>query len=368
MQSKLLPLLCIVAASASSAFAQSLECLAAYDSLSKLQEHEIARTKTIEDLLDSVSRQTEYCPESTDLWAYRYKLAKLAGRTDDADVAAQRGELESAITAIDIKAKQRPKFNPSSQVGIRRALIAGTSTFQNTIPGIPALEYADSDFELMKTVLEKKLGFTEVHSLTGSSFTKKGFEDALFGLRDNSQPNDIVVIYLMSHGVPIEGESSHISYVLAYDSNNENPKQRYLTAIRATDLVRRVFEDIPAERVVLILDTCYSGSAITGQRDFAGHPSPQILKAQTDGAGRVVIAASGESQRSIELADEQQGAFVFCFDQAVSGEGGPSRPIGELFASVGSCVSDKSKKMQTPVMFASDGSRAIVLGSLEIGK
>jgi hypothetical protein len=283
-------------------------------------------------------------------------------------VARARGGANAfALTRQDIQMARRSEgFNPSTPIRKRWALIAGTSTFETT-NSLASLEYASNDFDRMRMLFRDRLGFDEVATLTGKDFTRDGFKDQIARLRGQVQKDDLVVIYLLGHGYPTKEDPNDTSFILTYDSHVASARERYVSSLQVVDVVQELYRELPAERVILLLDTCYSGDAITGQKDYAGHPAPKLLDAFTRGSGRAVISAASASQRSWELPDKGQGAFVFCLDQVLNTSS--AAPLGELFAAVKACVATSVKTVlgpgysQEPALFASDGAKGIVLAS-----
>jgi hypothetical protein len=343
--------------------AQSLDCLAAYDVIEVIRQQEYDPSADVNLLHDKVVRSTEDCPELRELWELRAKLALKAGNLTDVEVAKKRGNIPHPLVK---NPPENAGFDPTKPIHKRFALVAGTSDFNPRLQSeVQKLEYADNDLRLMQDVFKTTLGFDEVKGLTGSNFTATGLRAEISKLRE-TQADDLVVIYLLSHGVPTKEDSRNVSFILAYDSDLADFHTRYSTTISATRLVQEIFQEIPAQRIILILDTCYSGNAISGQRDSAGHPAPYLLDAYTKGAGRVVIAAAGAGQRSWEVPEKRQGAFVYCLNQAAdktktdAAGDGRQRSVGELFTATKACVMEL-KPEQKPELFASDGARSVAL-------
>jgi uncharacterized caspase-like protein len=93
---------------------------------------------------------------------------------------------------------------------------------------------------------------------------------------------------------------------------------------------------VKARRAAIFLDTCYSGNAAVkdtaliapGIKNAA--PSAQTLGHITQGAGRMVFAASGTEQESLESDTLKHGFFTYFLVQALRQEGGAT-PLSEIF-------------------------------------
>ena len=54
-----------------------------------------------------------------------------------------------------------------------------------------------------------------------------------------------------------------VSYVVLHDTNLDDEATLYATSLQMIDLVQQINREIKAQRVILILDTCFSGDALT---------------------------------------------------------------------------------------------------------
>lgn len=344
--------------------AQSAECVEAYDTLTKIREQLYAGGQTkpgLAALHHKVRSRTADCSDLTELWQMRARLAEMLG--DATDVATVKARGSAYYRAEPIVA--RTAFNAAAPIGKRWALIAGTGTFAHKDElRVTDLEYAETDISLVHTMLSQRLGFSNVETLAGSKFTLDNWRSAIARLRENVSENDLVMIYLVSHGKPTKEDSNNTSFILTHASRGGDAAAVYTTSLQVIDLVQELSRELRAQRVVIILDACFSGDAISGQRDYAGHPAPNLLEAFTRGSGRAVIAAARANQRSWELPARKQGAFAYCLDKVTS----PTATLGETFSALRACVASEVTALgtgnaQEPEIFASEGTRGLVLGA-----
>ena len=61
-----------------------------------------------------------------------------------------------------------------------------------------------------------------------------------------------------------------VSYVVVHDTNLDDAATLYATSLQMIDLVQQINREIKARRVVLVLDTCFSGDALTSLQAGAG--------------------------------------------------------------------------------------------------
>lgn len=339
----------------------------AYEILTGAKERIFAGNLSKPDLTSlhrRIKARTKDCEDLTELWQLRARLALMIGDQADADVVKARGSeyYISSRTVEAARAGTAAGFDPSSPVRKRVALLVGTGTFQfKRELGVKDLEFAKQDIDRLGSVLSTKMGFDEVATLYGERFTLEEFRKAIYRLREQVEKDDLVLIYVLSHGRPLTNDRNQTSFILTHSSRGSDPAQAYSSSIQVIDLVQELYRELRAQRVILMLDACFSGDAISGQKNYAGHPAPELLDAFTRGSGRVVMAAAGADQISWELPAKRQGAFIHCFAESAE----PSATVGEMFGAVKSCVSKEAAALgyqQHPEMFASEGARRIVLG------
>ena len=90
------------------------------------------------------------------------------------------------------------------------------------------------------------------------------------------------------------------------------------------DEIQRIFARIASERVVMLLDTCYSGTVggrtFTRQQTRSANLSDQFLERLTRSRGRVVITASGPNEVALELPALGHGIFTYYLLEGLSGK------------------------------------------------
>jgi uncharacterized caspase-like protein len=127
------------------------------------------------------------------------------------------------------------------------------------------------------------------------------------------------------------------------------------------DDLQTIFSRIESERVVVFLDTCYSGAA--GGRTFASKKrrgsdvDDLFLERLTRSKGRVIITASRPTEVSLELPELGHGIFTYYLVQGLKGAADLNRDgivsLQELYEYLEHQVSRKSRAVggnQHPVM------------------
>ena len=174
--------------------------------------------------------------------------------------------------------------------------------------------------------------------------------------------DDLVLIYYAGLGAPEADTTSKEKDGLAkyLIPRNVQPESLRSTAF-AMEEVQGILARIPAERVVLLLDTSYSGGA--GGRSFApsnARPrtlSDQFLERLTKSRGRLVITASGPNEVALETAELGHGLFTYYLLEGLSGKadrnGDGVVTVSELYPYVEDQVERKSRAAggrQRPLM------------------
>lgn len=223
----------------------------------------------------------------------------------------------------------QPPTPPITTVSNRWAVVIGVGQYEQK--GIPTLRYAVRDAEAVYRFLTTKGGYPKenVLLLTDTTLEKptlqnirRAFGDFLFRKPGR---NDMVLIYYAGHGAPevdaAGTENDGLSkYLIPRDAD---PDSLYSTAF-PMDEIQRIFARIASERVVLLLDTCYSGTAggrtFARQQTRAANVSDQFLERLTRSRGRVVITASGPYEVALELPDLGHGIFTYYLLEGLGGK------------------------------------------------
>lgn len=185
--------------------------------------------------------------------------------------------------------------------------------------------------------------------------------------------DDLVLIYLASHGSARESDIGGANYVITYDTDVGDADSLYATALPMVELVNVVRNRVKSRRAIVILDTCHAGGALAaGTRGFkvgGVNPSPaseETLSGLRQGEGRAIIASSRVDESSYESAKLGNGYFTFYLIRALMQDQGHDA-ITQVYTMVKEAVSAKVQAdlhaHQDPVMSLSDKVTDIVLGA-----
>ena len=370
------------------AVAQGIRCGAGQDLVVQALERITPQSgnDAFQDALELLKHAVSECPELGDAWYYRSLVEKHLGHDSLANYAmdkarfnssealdqglnplvlstpASRGfEAESTETPVPVAPPVKP--GPVQQ---KWALVVGIGHF--TDKQIPQLNYTGSDAAAFATELKDPSigGFPadNVHVLTDDQATTKNIKEELNWIARHAQANDLVVIYVATHGTPRTTDTAGgANYLITYDTEaysggSLDEDALYATAYPMVELADAVSTRMKALRTAVFLDTCYSGGAAgaNGSQPAAPltntAPSGTMLTHMTDGTGRIVIAASEVNEESLESSQLHHGYFTYFLLQALkSGKG--QTPLSQVYASVAQQVSQSVSSQgmhQHPVM------------------
>jgi hypothetical protein len=248
----------------------------------------------------------------------------------------------------------------------RWAVVIGVGAYDS--PGIPRLRYTVADAQVFAQTLIERAGFRkeQVLLLTDKTERPPTLRNVKWALGDflarSAKKDDTVVIFFAGHGAPevdprgIERDGL-AKYLVPSDAE---PDSLYASAL-AMDEIQTIFGRIEAERVVMFLDTCYSGAAggrtFAAKRTRATNVDDLFLERLTRAKGRAIITASRPAEVSIELPDLGHGIFTYYVVRALQGAADLDRDgvvtLQELYQYVEQEVSRKSRAVggnQHPVM------------------
>ena len=188
----------------------------------------------------------------------------------------------------------------------RWAIVVGVSKYQD---GSINLKYADRDAEALYELLKTPSGggFAEEHicKLVNEDATTANITRALRSFLKRPGKEDIVLLYFACHGAP-DTDRPDILYLLTHDTD---PKDIAGTALPMREINLSLKENLLAERVIIIADTCHSAGISKGGARDAGDNSGAInLYLQEVGAAQkgIALLTSAEANQ-VSFEDEQWG-------------------------------------------------------------
>ena len=335
-----------------------------------------------EDALQLLKHAVSTCSELGDAWYYRSLVEQRLGHASLAQYSLSKAQLfgsdamreglnplvlatpsaRRGLTAEAPPPNQPRQANPATApapvitgpVQQKWALVIGISQFSDH--AVPALHYTTADANAFADELKDasigRFPPDNVHVLIDTEATTRNIKEQLNWIARRAQPNDLVVIYVATHGSPRELDSAGgANYIVTYDTeikSADTPDEDalYATALPMVELANAVATRMKALRTAVILDTCYSGGAITGNTTRMGGglanaaPSSAMLDRMSEGTGRIVIAASNSNEESLESTELRHGYFTWYLLKALkSGKG--MTPLSQVYADVARQVAER---------------------------
>jgi hypothetical protein len=162
----------------------------------------------------------------------------------------------------------------------------GAGTHENDLPGTPA------DVKNVQRTL-KSFGFDEANTiqLFDRTATTAAVRAALARLTASVGPNDLLVLYISSHGMERQFGRAGVTIPVFYDTDvGADPY-----AIMDYSELVKLFAQIPARQLIMLIDACHSGGATTLMTTVA-ISSRSVAVAHSGGSpdlSRVLSAAKG---------------------------------------------------------------------------
>ncbi|PWU01565.1 MAG: hypothetical protein C5B53_02725 [Candidatus Melainabacteria bacterium] len=250
-------------------------------------------------------------------------------------------------------------------IGDKWAVIVGISKFADS--HVPTLKYSAKDArDFADYLTDPKAGkfrSDHVRVLLNEEATKVNIMDSIGDsfLPHAAAPGDLVVIYLSTHGSPAGADIRGVNYVVAYDTQ---VSKLFATGLEMKQLLQIIKERVHTNRILLVLDTCYSGAgAEVGHKGLVRTNVDAQEMAQ--GIGSLVISSSMPTERAWESDNLQNGYFTHYLIESLK-ENPDNVTVDKAFESMKSKVQSSVLKdkgeMQTPVMSGSFVGPKLVLG------
>jgi hypothetical protein len=274
-------------------------------------------------------------------------------------IPLRNGENRIIINAVDVEGFFAEKIISVRSIEKKRnvwAVVIGV----NSYPNVRRLKYAVNDAmafcnhlveynqvpkENVVLLLDEEANLTRLRSALGVY------------LKNKASKEDMVIIYFAGHGAT-ERESTSPDgdglekYMLPYDVD---PKELYATAMPMEE-ISRLFSRIRSDRLVFIVDTCYSGASggrTISVADIRAGISDGFLDRITGGKGKIILTASGANEVSAESDELQHGIFTHFLIKGLQGQadsdGDGLITVDEVYTYVSKQVPQATNQEQHPV-------------------
>lgn len=347
--------LCVVAAADPQlVIAQATGCRRASETLEGVRRDLAMPSPDYREILGRLQGAMDLCPGSGELF-------RIAACTADAlkDPRARmwrdRAVLNRAsgtacgefVAAGQVAAAPLPSY-----VSRKYALVVGLGAFRDAT--IPPLRFPAKDAnDLQRALVDPRVGrFTaeNVWLLTNELATRKNILGKLNELTLTAREDDLVLIYMSSHGSPSKDDAglAGVGYIVTYDTDKNRLWDDAIEYQSLASIVSR----IKARRKVLFLDTCFSGQAAkAGSKSLVLEPTgvaASTARLFLSGEGTYVIASSKPNEMSWESDQLSNSYFTYFLIEALKKED-PPPTVKQLFEQLSRKVTDAvAKEKQAP--------------------
>ena len=197
----------------------------------------------------------------------------------------------------------------------------------------PNLNGAKRDAETFAAILTDKYGFSLVGALYNEKATRSAMFQVLRDLGKSVQPDDNVVIYFAGHGY--FDHDIHVGYLVPYDSD------AYPETMLPNSHLIDVMKGIKVKHVLLIADSCFSGSLIEQSRSGNSLQHDELEKRNS----RWIIT-SGALETVGDGKDGEGSLFTQTLCEILTANELPTLSAGEVFSSVQERMQYSSKQQR----------------------
>lgn len=209
----------------------------------------------------------------------------------------------------------------------------------------------------------------------GTPATRANLLAALESLT-SSTTNDTVLLYLAGHGVSFGDEYFYLTQDAKSLELPQDADARRAVTLSGSELQAWLNKELPALRVVMILDTCQSGQLISDIATARGGDAgrKRALERLKDNTATYLLAGSAADQVSYEATPFGQGLLTYSLLLGMRGEALREEEfvdVQDLFQYAQTRVPKLAKEMrgiQRPLMAMPSKGKASGGGSFDIGR
>ncbi len=285
-------------------------------------------------------------------------------------VALSEGENRIVVRAVDTEGAEAMRTVTLERIERRRnlwAVVVGINAYRSVRP----LSYAVDDARAFYRILieQNQVPEENVLLLLDAEATLPQLRSAMgTHLKSRAGEQDTVLIFFAGHGAAERDVSSPDGdglekYLLPVEAD---PSDLYASALPMRE-VSHIFRRIRAERLVFIVDACYSGAAggrTVSMPGFRSQISDAFLERLSSGKGRVILTASGANEVSAEKTELGHGVFSHFLLQGLKGpadvDGDGLVTVDELYDYVSKEVPRATAQEQHPVRKGTVEGRLVV--------
>ncbi|MBD2603515.1 SUMF1/EgtB/PvdO family nonheme iron enzyme [Scytonema hofmannii FACHB-248] len=217
------------------------------------------------------------------------------------------------------------------------ALLIGVSEYELGLNPLPS---AVKDVEAMQRVLvNPDMGNFALSDITVlRDPQRQDIEDAIFNLFHNRQKDDLLLFYFSGHGIKDERGKLYLSTCTTKKLNNK----LVTPSAVAASVLHDNMNDSRSQRIVIILDCCFSGAIAQGMS--VKDDGSVNVQEQLGGKGRAILTSSTSTQYSFEQEGSELSIYTRYLVEGI--EKGAADKDGDGWISVDELHEYTSSKVQ----------------------
>jgi hypothetical protein len=213
----------------------------------------------------------------------------------------------AAAPAVPVVLAPTPSdFVVASPQPAAHAVLIGVERYRSA----PNVTGARTDVARMRQLVKRTLGITDDRILEAvdDHATKGDIEAALIWARNKAKAGGRLYFYFSGHGVPEvkSGAASSMPHLLPYDGSPENLQTTAIPLARVT----KELGESQAREVVVMLDTCFSGSGGRSVLPAGTRALVRTLAVTPPASKMLVLSAAGPTEISGPSPGEAVGLFT----------------------------------------------------------
>jgi hypothetical protein len=302
---------------------------------------------------------------ATYVWQYEPQVHLEYGANEfEVVVVTSEGVRSSRSTVVE---RERPR-------GKIWLAVIGVSNYQQSAVG--NLDFAKEDAVAVEAYYRRAgIPAEQVIELLDRDATLANVKRSLGTdlVKHAANPDDTVLIYFAGHGAMEIDRSSadgdgYSKYLLLHDADLGD---LFGSALSMEEL-SRILQRLRAERVVLIIDSCFSGAA-GGRTPYEPNAASRgviskefLSRMASAGKGRVILTASGSDEVAQESREKGHGVFTYFLLEGLRGAADLDHDgrvdVDEIYKYVSQKVSLATHGHQNPMRKSPNLSGTVVLG------
>ena len=194
-----------------------------------------------------------------------------------------------------------PFFNPSNKNTF--AIIIANENYQKE----SNVEFAKNDGQIFKKYCRNVLSIPEknIHLVQNGTLNDMIFElDWIEEVCKAYNGDASVIFYYAGHGIPDEKNGK--AYLLPIDGTGKNLRTCY-----SVDELYKILGDMPANKVVVFMDACFSGSKRSGEVLSSARGVAIKAKTETPKGKMIVLTAANGEETAYSYKEENHGLFTY---------------------------------------------------------